>query len=163
MFNFSPLSVRGLGYSVPSISLIIYRTKVESSRETPDFVSECMASVLLFVNFDKAMHLDFASLQFFAQKREHLHSTADALYTCSIISNGLYLLFIISFRVLTYVFVGLYLKLLFLLIRRTTFSESLLYPFAFNLKQINGSYPASGFLLISSELSYNLNCQASIL
>ena len=83
------------------LSLIIYRTKAESSRETPDF----------------------ASLQFFAQKREHLHSTADALYTCSIISNGLYLLFIISFRVLTYVFVGPYLKLLFLSIRRITFAN----------------------------------------
>lgn len=69
MFNFSPLSVWGLGYSVPSIFLIIYRTKVESSRETPDFVSECMASVLLFVNLEEAMHLDFASLQFFAQKK----------------------------------------------------------------------------------------------
>ena len=105
------------------LSLIIYRTKAESSRETPDFASKCMASVLLFANLDEAMHLDFASLQFFAQKREHLHSTADALYTCSIISNGLYLLFIISFRVLTYVFVGPYLKLLFLSIRRITFAN----------------------------------------
>ena len=160
------------------LSLIIYRTKAESSRETPDFASKCMASVLLFANPYEAMHLDFASkwygfsfiicesrwshasrfrfassrsraspyilnqnrvcfcastdslflfqnawLQFFAQKREHLHSTADALYTCSIISNGLYLLFIISFRVLTYVFVGPYLKLLFLSIRRITFAN----------------------------------------
>ena len=44
------------------LSLIIYRTKAESSRETPDFDSKCMASVLLFANLDEAMHLDFASL-----------------------------------------------------------------------------------------------------
>ena len=145
------------------LSLIIYRTKAESSRETPDFASKWhgFSFIICESRWSHASRFRFASV-FRAKKRASSFHCRCSLYVFNYfqrsvppvhnIVSSLNLCFCWTVPQITFPFNS-----------KNNFRESLLYPFAFNLKQINGSYSASGFLLISSELSYNLNYQASIL
>ena len=110
----------------------------------PLFVSECMASVFRAKKRASSFHCrcSLYVFNYFQRSVPPVHNIVSSLNLC----------FCWTVPQITFPFNS-----------KNNFRESLLYPFAFNLKQINGSYSASGFLLISSELSYNLNYQASIL